>query len=70
MFYARADALQQVTAYRESERAWAVRQAQLKGRYDDLPVRLVTEVKRGPKPAVRRVDRDGVAGGRELGALD
>ncbi|WP_405469309.1 integrase [Streptomyces anulatus] len=71
VFYARVDALQQVNAYRESERAWAVEQAQLKGRYDDLSaMRLVTEVTRGLSPVVRWVDRDGVAGELELGKLD
>jgi len=71
VFYARVDALQQVNAYRESERAWAVQQAQLKGRYDGLPaILLVTGVNMGLKPVVRWVDRDGVAGERELGALD
>lgn len=70
VFYSRVDALQQVTAYRESERAWAVHQAQRKGRYDALPIRLVTGVTRGSKPVVKWVDRDGRAGQHELAALD
>jgi hypothetical protein len=53
-----------------SERAWAVRRAQAAGRYERLPeIRLLTKVTRGPKPKVEWVDRDGVAGGRELGLL-
>ncbi|MFI9589784.1 hypothetical protein [Nonomuraea sp. NPDC052265] len=70
VFYARADALRQVEAYRESERMWAIAQAQRQGRYDHLPYLLVTEVTRSPEPVVRWVDRDGVQGRRELGALD
>ncbi|KDN82806.1 site-specific integrase [Kitasatospora cheerisanensis] len=71
VFYGRADALQQVTAYQETERAWAVRQAQLKGRYDSLPgIWLVNDVTRGLRPQVTWGDRDGTAGRAELARLD
>ncbi|WP_326615316.1 site-specific integrase (plasmid) [Streptomyces scopuliridis] len=71
VFYARADALQQVTAYRETERAWAVQQAQRKGRYDNLPgTWLVTDVTRGLKPKVAWVDGDGTVGRADLGGLN
>ncbi|MDX3747100.1 MULTISPECIES: integrase [Streptomyces] len=70
VFYASVDAVGQVEAYVASERAWAVRRAQAAGRYERLPeIRLLTKVTRGPKPKVEWVDRDGVAGGRELGLL-
>jgi integrase len=69
-FYASVDAVGQVEAYIESERAWAVQRAQQAGRYDQLPVmRLVTRVTRGLKSTVEWVDRDGVVGGQELGRL-
>lgn len=69
-FYASVDAVGQVEAYIESERAWAVQRAQAEGRYERLPVmRLVTKVSRGLKPSVEWVDRDGVVGSRELGRL-
>ncbi|WP_202535034.1 MULTISPECIES: integrase [unclassified Streptomyces] len=70
VFYARADALRQVDAYRESERSWAIAQAQRKGRYDDLPFRLVKGVSRGLDPVVTWADQGGVEGSRKLGALD
>jgi site-specific recombinase XerD len=43
VFYASVEAVAQVEAYMESERAWAVQRAQPEGRYDRLPMmRLVT----------------------------
>ncbi|GAA1553983.1 site-specific integrase [Streptomyces globosus] len=70
VFYASVDAVSQVEAYVESERAWAVQRAQTEGRYDRLPMmRLVTRVTRGLKPMVEWVDQDGVIGGQELGRL-
>ncbi|MFJ6770269.1 hypothetical protein ACIQOV_04705 [Kitasatospora sp. NPDC091257] len=70
VFYGRADALQQVTAYRETERAWAVQQAQRNGRYDSLPgMLLVTDMTRGLEPQVTWVDRDGKVGRAEMAGL-
>lgn len=64
------DAVGQVEAYVQSERAWAVQRAQEKGTYDRLPmVRLITKVTRGLKPKVEWVDADGVVGGQELSRL-
>jgi hypothetical protein len=37
VFYAAADAVGDIAAYVESSRAWAVREAQRKGRYEMLP---------------------------------
>ncbi|MGW2328170.1 hypothetical protein ACWC5C_20660 [Streptomyces sp. NPDC001700] len=71
VFYASVDAVGQVAAYLESERAWAVERAQAEGRYDRLPMmRLVTKATRGLKPRVEWVDSDGVGGGQELSRLD
>ncbi|MGW3935387.1 site-specific integrase [Streptomyces phaeochromogenes] len=71
VFYGRADALQQAAAYQETERAWAVEQAQRKGRYDDLTGRwLVTDVTRGPDPKLKWVDWDGTVGEADLAGLD
>ncbi|POX50632.1 site-specific integrase [Streptomyces sp. Ru72] len=71
VFYASIDAVGQVEAYVESERAWAVQRAQAAGRYEKLPMmRLVTKVTRGLKPRIEWVDADGVVGGQELGRLD
>ncbi|MFD7749735.1 site-specific integrase [Streptomyces sp. NPDC059698] len=69
-FYASVDAVGQVEAYVQSERAWAVQQAQAAGRYDRLTtMRLVTSVTRGIKPKVEWVDAHGVIGGQELSLL-
>ncbi|MEU5232133.1 MULTISPECIES: integrase [Streptomyces] len=69
-FYASADAVGQVEAYVQSERAWAVQQAQEKGSYDRLSMmKLVTKVTRGLKTRVEWVDVDGVVGGQELSLL-
>ena len=63
-FYASVDALGQVEAYVQSERAWAVRRAQRKDRYEALPeMRLVTKVTRGRQADVRWAGRDGTAAG-------
>jgi site-specific recombinase XerD len=69
-FYVAADAVGDIEAYVDSTRAWAVRQAQKKGRYDRLPeMWLVTEVTRRLNPVVRWRNQDGVAGERELNEL-
>ncbi|WP_426570382.1 integrase [Streptomyces canus] len=69
-FYASVDAVGQVEAYVQSERAWAVQRAQEKGTYDRLPmVRLITKVTRGLKPKVEWVDANGVVGGQDLNRL-
>ncbi|WP_315904466.1 integrase [Streptomyces mirabilis] len=69
-YYASVDAVGQVDAYVQSERAWAVRRAQENGAYDRLPMmRLVTKVTRGLKTRIEWVDAHGVAGGHELDQL-
>ncbi|MBB4966808.1 site-specific integrase [Saccharothrix violaceirubra] len=69
-FYVAADAVGEIEAYVESSRAWVVRQAQKKGRYDRLRGRrVVTEVTRGRKPMVRWRDETGVTGERALDDL-
>ncbi|UUU38013.1 site-specific integrase [Streptomyces sp. NBC_00162] len=72
-FYASVDAVGQVEAYIQSERAWAVQRAQEAGRYERLPVmqqmRLVTRMTHGLKPEVEWVDRKGVVGSQELSRL-
>lgn len=70
-FYASVDSLRQVSAYAESERAWAVERAQAQGRYEKLPqMRLITKVTTGRTSTVHWVDRDGVQGRRDLNLLD
>lgn len=70
-FYVSVESVRQVGAYSESERAWAVQRAQGEGRYEKLALmRLITKVTQGPVPVVHWVDRDGVAGRRELSLLD
>jgi integrase len=67
VFYASVDAVGQVEAYIQSERAWAVERAQAAGRYERLPgMRLVSRVTSGLKPKVEWVDQNGVPGRREL----
>lgn len=69
-FYASVDAVGQVEAYVESERAWAVQRAQDQGVYDRLPsMRLITKVTSGLRPKVEWVDSDGVVGGQDLSRL-
>ncbi|MYW11866.1 integrase [Streptomyces sp. SID2563] len=72
-YYASVDAVGQVEAYVQSERAWAIQRAQEAGRYERLPVmqqmRLVTKVTHGLKPKIEWVDRDGVVGSQELSRL-
>jgi site-specific recombinase XerD len=69
-FYAGVDAVGQVEAYVQSERAWAVARAQEQGRYDRLPmVRQVTSVSRGQDPVVRWREPDGTQGRQRLGGL-
>ncbi|MER0478001.1 hypothetical protein ABR737_06530 [Streptomyces sp. Edi2] len=70
VFYATVDAVGQVEVYIQSERAWAIQRAQAAGRYERLPVmRLITRVTNGRHPTVEWVDRNGVAGARELSRL-
>ena len=70
VFYASVDALGQVEAYVQSERAWAVRRAQAEGRYERLAgMRLVTKVTRGRQTDVHWTGRDGAAGRQRLGRL-
>ncbi|MFJ4429146.1 site-specific integrase [Streptomyces bobili] len=65
------DAVGQVEAYTDPERAWAVQRAPAAGRYERLPMmRLVTRVTHGPKPKVEWVDANGVLGGLELSRMD
>lgn len=69
-FYAGVDAVGQIEAYVQSERAWAVQRAQEQGRYDQLPmVRRVTNVSRGQDPVVRWREMDGAEGRQRLGRL-
>ncbi|ARF59757.1 site-specific integrase [Streptomyces gilvosporeus] len=69
-FYTSMDAIGQVEAYVQSERAWAIQRAQETGAYDRLPMmRLVTKVTRGLKPKVEWVGADGVVGGQDLNRL-
>ncbi|MET8629607.1 hypothetical protein ABZW30_38760 [Kitasatospora sp. NPDC004669] len=69
-FYASAEAVHDVESYVESSRAWAVRKAQLAGRYDQLvDLRLVLEVTRVPRSRVRWADRAGVVFERLLDSL-
>lgn len=69
-FYAAADAVGEVGAYVDSSRAWAVAQAQRKGLYERIPgLRVVTEVTRRARPAVRWRGRDGSSGECPLGEL-
>jgi len=69
-FYVAADAVGEIGAYAESSRAWAVRDAQRKGRYDRLPgLRVVTEVTRRVRPEVRWRCLDGSTGRQQLSEL-
>jgi site-specific recombinase XerD len=69
-FYVSASTVGDIETYMESSRAWAIRRAQRKGRYERLPERwLVTEVTRGLKPKVHWRDQDGVEGAHELSLL-
>ncbi|MEV7480411.1 integrase [Streptomyces halstedii] len=71
VFYASVDAVGQVEAYIESERAWAIQRAQAAGRYERLrQMRLITRVTSGLKPKVEWADRNGVIGEKELSRLD
>ncbi|MFJ1740037.1 integrase [Streptomyces microflavus] len=70
VFYASVEAVGQVEAYIQSERAWAIQRAQAAGRYERLPVmRLITQVTSGLNPKVEWVDRNGVIGERQLSRL-
>ncbi|MEU2258437.1 hypothetical protein ABZ540_35315 [Nocardia xishanensis] len=70
-FYVSTDAVQQISAYSESERAWAIERAREQGRYAALPgMRLITNVTSGPTPKVHWVDRGGTEGSHALSLLD
>ncbi|MFD9562161.1 site-specific integrase [Streptomyces sp. NPDC059994] len=69
-FYCSTEAVRDIESYVESSRAWAVRKAQARGRYDQLTdMRLVTEVAPGLKRKVRWRDREGVLFERPLDSL-
>ncbi|MFG2327052.1 integrase [Streptomyces sp. NPDC048568] len=72
-YYVSVEAVGQVEAYIQSERAWAVHRAQEAGRYERPEVMqqmlLVTKVTHGLKPEVEWVDRNGTVGSRELSSL-
>ncbi|WP_329143144.1 site-specific integrase [Streptomyces sp. NBC_01456] len=69
-FYCSTEAVRDIESYVESSRAWAVRKAQARGRYDQLAdMRLVTEVTPGLRRKVRWRDRDGVLFERPLDSL-
>jgi integrase len=63
-------AVGEIESYVDSTRVLAIRQAQRKGRYDQIPGRrVVTAVTKGRAPLVRWRDEDGVAGERALDRL-
>lgn len=67
VFYAAADAVADIAAYVESSRAWAVREAQRKGRYEMLPgAQLVTWITKGADPVVNWRRLDGTTGKTRL----
>lgn len=68
-FYATSDSVGQVESYVRSERAWAVARAQVSGRYERLPLRMVTQVTSGREPVVHWIDRDGISGRQRLAGL-
>jgi hypothetical protein len=69
-FYVAAEAAGDIEVYMDSSRALAIAEAQRRGRYDRLAgMRLVTEVTRGVRPAVRWREPDGTAGVRALDLL-
>ena len=69
-FYVASDAVREIGAYAESSRAWAVREAQRKGRYEMLPgLRVVTEVTRRVRPDVHWREANGSTGSRHLSEL-
>lgn len=69
-FYVAADAVGEVEAYVASSRALAVRRAQRRRLYQQLPdIRFVTEVTRRVNPVVRWRNQAGVVGERKLDDL-
>ncbi|MFG3052541.1 hypothetical protein ACGFZP_16495 [Kitasatospora sp. NPDC048239] len=59
-FYASARSVRDIESYVESSRAWAVRKAQEKGRYEQIVgMRMVTEVTQGSGRKVRWTERTG-----------
>ncbi|WP_405958139.1 integrase [Streptomyces phaeochromogenes] len=52
-FYTSVRVVDQIQDYVDSSRSWAVHQAQKRGLYDRVPMRLVTEVTSGLKPRLR-----------------
>ncbi len=69
-FYMSVDAVGEIESYVDSTRALAIRQAQRRGRYNQIPgLRVVTAVTRGRTPTVRWHDREGVVGELALDKL-
>jgi site-specific recombinase XerD len=61
-FYASSVVVGEIEGYAESSRARVVRRAQAKGRYDGLPMRLVTHETGRHRRVLHWRDRDGVVG--------
>ncbi|MFF3896874.1 site-specific integrase [Streptomyces sp. NPDC001812] len=65
--YLSTQAVEDIDAYIEGPRAWAVHRAHETGRYEQLPMmRLITKVSNGPSRKVHWVDVNGVAGQAQL----
>ena len=59
-YYASSESARDIESYTASSRAWAVRKAQAKGRYDRITgLRIVTDVSPGPRRMVCWVERNG-----------
>ncbi|MFF0405653.1 site-specific integrase [[Kitasatospora] papulosa] len=70
-FYASAPVVGEVEGYMESSRAFAIRRAQAKGRYERLPrMRLVTKVAGLRRKVLHWRDQDGVEGRTPLSDAD
>ncbi|MGW3823395.1 site-specific integrase [Streptomyces sp. NPDC005071] len=68
-FYASSEAVGNIESYTVSSRAWAVQQAQRASRYDGLPMRMLTEITRGPKHTAVWRELDGTVGRLELSRM-
>lgn len=69
-FYVAAEAVGDIEVYADSSRTLAIAEAQRRGRYEGLAgMRLVAEVTRGVRPAVRWSEPDGTSGVRALDLL-
>ncbi|MFE3556287.1 tyrosine-type recombinase/integrase [Streptomyces sp. NPDC059193] len=65
--YLSTDAVEDIDAYIEGPRAWAVHRAHQEGRYERLPMRrMITKVSAGLRQEVQWVDLDGVVGRAQL----